>query len=102
MHSLITNNKCLFQMFQMFRDKYNHSEYLNGEQKKEDSSSPLCSHWHPLVITPLSQLAQAAVMAATRASGSGGGPWADPPVILPGGTLSHFGPGLPSGPSCAA
>ena len=49
------------------------------------------------VILYFSQLAQAAVMGATRASGSGGGPWADPPSDTSGGTLSHD-IGLPSGP----
>ena len=41
-------------------------------------------------------------MAATRASGSGGGPWADPPRDTSRGTLSYDGPGLPSGPLCDA
>ena len=56
---------------------------------------------HQDTSTP--ELAQAArFRAAARASGSGGGPWADPPRDTSGGTLSHFGPGLPSGPSCDA
>ena len=45
-----------------------------------------------------SQLAQAAhVRAAARASGSGGGPQADPPSVTSLTALTHA-PGLPSGP----
>ena len=49
-----------------------------------------------MLLTP--QLAQAVLVgAATRASGSGGGPQADPPLVTSRATLT-CGAGLPSGP----
>ena len=75
---------------------------MENKRKRTGTAPLLRSPLALSAITYFSQLAQAAVMAATRASGSGGGPWADPPRDTSGGALSQVGPGLPSGPSCDA